>query len=191
LKTIRETAARYPSDPFAWYFLSEAEHASGNHIEAEAAVTRLLSLQPSHVRGAVLRSLLLSEGAASLPEGQRAARFAEARALALRANKADPNEPRALVAYYQSFNLAGRVPPAEAIDALIGAMGTLPRDTHVRQLVVDRLVAQGKFRAAITALTPIASDPHPSPLRDAAREQMAQLNARLNGGTAVSGAQRP
>lgn len=179
LKKIREGVARYPNDPAALHLLAVAERTAGNRTEALAAANRLLAIQPDHRGGLVEKSLDLSSIASSLPGPQKDATAKEARTLAITANKADPNDPQPLIAYYQSYNLTGARPPAVAIDGLRRAVDLLPRDTTTRQLLVDRYAAEQNWHAAIDALQPIANSPHESPLRAGAREQMERLEARL------------
>lgn len=177
LAALREKAARFPADPFVQLLLGETEYSLGNHAEAEKAVDRLLAVNPAHERAMVRKSILLSHGAAKLTGAARSAQVARARALAARANRANPDAPLPLLAYYQSFHLVGEKPPAVAVDGLMQAASMLPRDSDVRQLLVDQLAREQRFDEAIFWLTPAANSPHASPLRDAAREQMAKLVA--------------
>jgi tetratricopeptide (TPR) repeat protein len=179
LQRIREDARRFPNDPYALHLLAEAEFAVGNHPQSEAAVDRLLALQPNHVRGLVRKSMNLSIAAQKLQGPARAAKAKEARALALRANKLDPDDPLPMLAFYQSFKMAGEAPTSGAMEGLIEVVRQLPRDTAARQLLVDELAAQKRWAAAISVLQPIANSAHRSPRTDAAREQMAKLRAEL------------
>lgn len=180
LERIRSKAARFASDPYALYLLGEAEWAAGNMRESEAAADRLLAIQPNHPRALVRKSLALAEAASHLEGAARDAKAGEARRLALRANHADPNDVLAFVAYYQSFHLVGAKPDSNAVQGLLAALTTLPANTRIRQLVVDEMAAQHRWKAAIAALIPIANDPHDSPRRSAAREQLAKLQAEFD-----------
>jgi tetratricopeptide (TPR) repeat protein len=179
LDSIRQKAARLPADPYALYLLSEAEWSAGNVAEAGSAADRLLAIQPNHPRAMVTKSLTLATAAAALAGPARDEKATEARRLALRANKADPNDALALVAYYQSFHLVGAKPPKAAVDGLFAAVLTLPADIRIRQLLVDELAAERRWAEAIAVLMPIANSPHDSPRRTAAQEQMAKLQAEL------------
>lgn len=179
LQRIRDKAQRYANDPFALYFLAEAEFASGNIAQSGAAADRLLAIQPGHVRAMARRAIVLAVEAHGLQGSARAAKAAEARRLAARANHADPNDPRPLIAYYQSFQAAGEPVPPQAVDGLMQAVSMLPGDTGARQLLVHELAARHHWSEAIAWLAPLANNPHDSPLRDAAREQMAKLRAEL------------
>jgi tetratricopeptide (TPR) repeat protein len=179
LARIREKVARLAGDPYALYLLAEAEYAGGNYAQAETAADRLLALQPGHVRGMVRKSILLSHAAKALEGTARTAKAAEARSLAIKANKADPNDPLPLLAYFQSFHLSGAKPSKQAVEGLFQVVSTIPNDSTFRQLLVDQLASERRWAEAIAVLTPLANSPHRSPRRDAAREQMAKLQAEL------------
>ena len=188
LANIRQKARQYAADPFALHFLAEAEYAAGNYAEAEAAADRLLALQPDHVRALVRKSLAMNQRARALDAAARTRTAAEARRLALRANKADPDDPLPMLAYYQSFTLAGEKPTRQAVSGLIEVVRLLPRDTAIRQLLVDELAGQKRWAEAAAVLMPIANSPHRSPRRDAAQEQLARLQAQLTGPPAPAAA---
>jgi tetratricopeptide (TPR) repeat protein len=179
LAHIQSTVARFPDDPYALYLLAEAQNASGNTAASEAAVDRLLTVQPGNVRGMVRKSLLLSQAATKLSGPARQQQSAQARQLAMAANKADPNEALAFVAFYQSYRGAGAAVPRNALEGLEAAVATLPDNTGVRQMLVDEYAAERRWADAMHALAPIANSTHESPLRQAARERMAQLKAEL------------
>jgi tetratricopeptide (TPR) repeat protein len=177
LERIREKVRYYSTDPFALYLLAQAEYSSGHYAESERAADRLLATDPNHVRGLVIRSLDVARSAGGLSGPGRLARAEEARALALKANRGDPNDPLPLLAFYQSYHLAGLKPIPAAVENLLDVSLTLPDNTRVRQLLVDEYSSERKWALAIAALAPMANDPHDSPLRTAAREKMAQLVA--------------
>jgi tetratricopeptide (TPR) repeat protein len=188
LQRIRQKAAQYANDPFALYLLAQAEKAGGNGAAAEQAVDRLLTMQPSNVDGMALKSLLLAQRAMAMSGPVRVQAAAEARRLAMAANKLDPDNPHTYVAFYQGFKASGSKVPANAVDGLAVAVEKLPSDTSVRQMLVDEYASEGQYAAAIAALVPIANSPHESPLRQSAREKMAALQAKLN---AQPGAAKP
>jgi hypothetical protein len=189
LENIRERARRFANDPFALNLLAAAEYTAGNYSASEAAADRLLALQPQHARGMALKSLNMARAAAALQGAARAAKAREARVLAGKANKADPDDTLPLLAFYESFHLAGEKPTREAVNVLAAVVATQPGDTRARQLLVDQLAADGQWALAIQALQPIANSPHESPRRVAAREQLVKLEAELakaSGGKAPS-----
>lgn len=188
LARIRDKAAGLSKDPFAQLLLAEAEYSLGDYSQAEAAVDRLLAIQPDHRSGLALKSILLSRDAANLSGETRNRQVARARAMAVQANRSDPDDPRPLIAYYQSFHLAGETPPKAAIDGLMQAVSLLPRDTGTRQLLVDQLARDKRYDEAMAWLMPIANSPHKSPRREAARKQMEELRAaKAAAGEAATG----
>ena len=189
LQRARAKVARHPNDPFGFYLLSELEYAAGNHAASEAAATRVLSLAPGHVPAMARKSLAISQQAAKLPQAQKVARTAEARSLAARANRANPDEPLPLLAFYQSFSLTGVEPTKNAVEGLEAVVQSIPQQSQYRQLLVDEYARQRRWRDAIRALTPLANDLHESPARAAAREQMAKLQAELAKSSANAGGQ--
>jgi tetratricopeptide (TPR) repeat protein len=177
LAKIREKAGQFANDPFALQLLSEVEFSLDNFQQSEAAVDRLLALRPSDRDGMVRKSILMSRRAGTIAGPDRTEEVKKARALAVRANRADPNDPDPLLAFYQSYNLTGERPTKAAIDGLMQAVSLLPRNSEVRQLLVDQLARDRRYDEAMGWLMPVANSPHKSPRREAARRQMEQLKA--------------
>lgn len=179
LNRIREKAKLYPSDTFALSFLAEAEYAAGNYTEAESAADRLLAIDPNDVRGLARKSILLARRSAQLQGAARTSGIAEARQMAIKANKLNPDEALPYIAFYESFHLAGEKPTAAAVLGVKEAMTMQPLSVVPRQLFIDELARDGFYEQAIAWLMPIANSPHDSPRRDAAREKLAKLQAAL------------
>lgn len=186
LDRIRDKAAQYPNDPFGHYLLAESAYVNGERAEAERATARVLALNPNHVRGLVRHSLLLSESARSLPAGERSKKAAEARQIATKANRLDNNDPLPLLAYYQSFNLAGETPSRQAVLGLERAQATLPDNDAIRLLLVEQYAREKKFAQAMATLMPLANSPHESPQRASARERMTRLRSEAAASGSVS-----
>jgi tetratricopeptide (TPR) repeat protein len=179
LQHIRDKARLYPGDPYALYLLAQAEYSAGHYPDSESAADRLLAIDPNHVRGLVIKSLNLARAAHALSGSAREAKAQEARTLALKANHGDPADPLPLLAFYQSFHLAGLIAPEPAVQELAQVAVRLPADTEVRGLLVDEFAMDRNWAQAIATLAPLANSPHDSPQRTAAREKMAQLQAAL------------
>jgi tetratricopeptide (TPR) repeat protein len=179
LERVREKVGRFPNDPYALYLLAEVENAEGNAAQSEAAADRLLAIQPNNARALARKSELLSDAAAKLSGQARAEKAAQARHLAVMANKADENEPRAMVAFYKSFQAVGARPTRDAITGLEAAVATLPRDISIREMLVDQYSSEGRWVDAIRTLGPIAGALDKSPLSQAIQQKMDWLKARL------------
>jgi tetratricopeptide (TPR) repeat protein len=178
LEHIRADAARFPTDPYALYLLALAEDSSGNVDAASADVDRLLQVQPQHTGGMVLKSMLLSEEAMKSSGQARLDEAQQARRLAMAANQADADNPLAYVAFYEGFRATGSPVPANAVEGLEAAVEKLPNNTRIRQLLVDEFASEHQWGAAMAVLAPLANSPHESPLRQAAQEEMAKLQAQ-------------
>lgn len=179
LERTRAIVAQYPNDPYALYFLAEAEYASGNYAQAEAAADRLLTIRPDDVHALARKAMAMSVRARDLPAAAKSATIAEARSLAAKANHLDTADPLPLLAYYETFHEAGEKAPEAAVEGLRQVVSTDPRDNGPRELLVDELGSEHKFAEAIAWLSPLANDPHASPVRDSARKKMASLKAQL------------
>ena len=183
---VQEKAARFPQDPFALTLLAEAAAVNGDKAGSAAAANRLLAIDPGNVRGLVRRSLLLAEESQALSGAARSAKAAEARALAVKANRANPDEALPLYAFYQSFRLAGETPSAGAVSGLEAAVATLPDNDEMRLALVEEYARAKRWSAAMAVLAPLANSPHDSPQRKSARERMAQLQAAAGSPTTAS-----
>jgi tetratricopeptide (TPR) repeat protein len=186
LERTRETAAQYPNDPFALYFLGESEYALGNYAQAEAAADRLLTLRPNDVHALARKAMAMAVLSRNLPPTQKGAQLQEARAIAGKANHLGPDDPLPLLAYYETFHEAGEKAPEIAVEGLMQVVSTDPSDTQPRELLVDELASQQKWAAAIGWLGPLANNPHDSPVRDSARKKMAWLKAQMAGQSATA-----
>jgi hypothetical protein len=77
------------------------------------------------------------------------------RALIVKANRADPNDPRPLILYYRSFGEQGVAPARLAVDGLLQAFALAPQDLGLRMNAARQLLVDGKAADARRALAPI------------------------------------
>jgi tetratricopeptide (TPR) repeat protein len=186
LEATRKVVAHYPNDPFALYFLAEAEYASANYAESGAAADRLLAIRPNDVHALARKAMTMAILSRNLPQAEKMARLQQARAMAAKANHLDPADALPLLAYYQSFHAAGEKAPKEAVAGLMQVVSTDPADTFPRELLVDELASEGKWANAMAWLAPLANDPHDTPLRESARKKMDWLKSQLAGQSAAA-----
>jgi cytochrome c-type biogenesis protein CcmH/NrfG len=175
LADIRAKTGRFPSDPFALRLLADAEYVAQDYAASRATADRLLAVSPDDVRGLTRKGMILLREAEDLHGAELGRKIEEARKLILAANRKDPNDPHALVAYYQSFRVAGERAPAVAVEGLRQAVGMVPQDGTPRMLLAMQLANEGKLAEAIHFLGPIAYDPHPSEGQAAALALIQQL----------------
>lgn len=179
LAAFREKAARFPSDPYVLRMLADAEYAAEDYKAAGATIDKLLAVSPEDVRGRTRKGMILLREADNLQGAERSRKIEEARKLILAANKTDPDDPYALIAYYQSFRISGERAPAVAVEGLRQAVGTIPQDFEPRMLLATQLANEGKLAEAIHYLGPIAYDPHPSEGQAAALAFIQQLRQAM------------
>ena len=179
LAGFRSKAARFPTDPYVLRMLADAEYAAEDYAAARATADRLLAVAPDDVRGLTRKGMVLLREAEDLEDAERTRKVEEARKLILAANKKDPDDPYALVAYYESFRISGERAPAVAVEGLRQAVGTIPQDFRPRMLLATQLANEGKLAEAVHFLGPIAYDPHPSEGQAAALALVQQLRQAI------------
>ena len=179
LAQFRAKAARFPSDPYVLRMLADAEYVAEDYAAAKATADRLLAIVPDDVKGLTRKGMILLREAEDLDGAERGAKVAEARKLILTANKKDPDDPHALVAFYQSYRVGGERPPAVAVEGLRQAVGTIPQDSGPRMLLASQLANEGRFAEAIHYLGPVAYDPHPSGAQAAALAFIQKLRQAM------------
>ncbi|NIJ20700.1 tetratricopeptide (TPR) repeat protein [Sphingomonas naasensis] len=165
LKDLRADAARYPTNLQAQLLLAEAECRSGNPAECRRAADRALAADPNSSDARGWRGTALLAEALAAPDAERKARLRAARAEIARANRADPDNPLPLLAYYRSFAEAGEAPPDIAIEGLMKVVDTVPAAPGPRLLLGEALLRRGDAAAARRALLPVAYGPDASPER--------------------------
>jgi tetratricopeptide (TPR) repeat protein len=198
---VRDSAGRFPGDPFALALLSEAERLAGNRDAAAAAADRLLAVRPGDPRGLLQKALAEMEKLRAASSADPKA-WAAARQYLVRASRAAPNDPLILEAYYDSYAGQGPLPPEPAQAALYRAMELAPSDSELRYKVASDFEKRDMIAEAIAIIRPVAYVlPHRKAesakerkrreereeknrtagevKRETAREMLARLEARL------------
>jgi hypothetical protein len=175
---VGEIAARYPDDPFAIGLVMETERLAGYGAAALAAAARLLAIEPNNPRALVTKGLV--EVAALHAAGSTdEAAWRDARRNFLTANRAAPNDPIVLEAYYDSFVTEGVLPPDDAQAALYGAMELAPSDPELRYKVALDFEQRELFEDALAIIRPIAySTPHRGNESDSERREREEREER-------------
>jgi Flp pilus assembly protein TadD len=175
-RDMRKAAAAYPDDPAVQAALAEAEFDAGDLAAAEAAAARAIAADPKNVDGLTYRARVAFERAkASASAGD--AEWKGVRRLIAQANRADPNDPKPLILYYQSFRAQGIAPTTLAVDGLLQAFALAPQNVGLRMNAARQLLVDGKAAEARRALAPIAYDPHGGALGQAVAAVIAKLDS--------------
>lgn len=152
---VRGAAGRFPNDPFALALLSEAERLAGKYDAAEAAADRLLTAAPNDPRGLLHKALAEMEKLKAA-SSRDAKAWGAARQYLVRANRAAPNDPLILEAYYDSFAGQGSLPPEAAQATLYRAMELAPSDPDLRYKVAADFEKRDMIEEAIAIIRPSA-----------------------------------
>jgi hypothetical protein len=174
-RDMRKAAAAWPNDAAVQAALAEAEFDAGDLAAADAAAARAIAADPKNVDGLTYRAMIAFERAKA-SSGDEAA-WKSVRRLIGQANRADPNDPKPLILYYQSFGAQGVGPPALAVDGLLRAFELAPQDLGLRMSAARQLLVDGKAAEARRALAPIAYDPHGGALGQAVAAVIARLDS--------------
>ncbi|GAA4022737.1 DUF1570 domain-containing protein [Sphingomonas swuensis] len=153
----RTIAARYPGDVAVRVALAEAELDDERYDAAIAAADQALALQPNSIPALLVKGRTIVERHVT---GKQAADWPAARALFLKANRADPEDPRPLIHYHRTFEEAGQTPTKDASEGLAYALELSPADRRLRWAMVRDYVRQGKAKEAADTLAPLAYAPH-------------------------------
>jgi hypothetical protein len=190
LTAARAAAAPYANDPAVQVTLAEAEYDACNEDpaapatcfgQAEAAADRALAVQPKSVPALIYKGMA-QVGALRRGKVADPARWQAARASFLSANRADPESPEPLIAFYQSFVAAGQKPTANADTGLLYAYALAPYDAGLRMRATNVLVRQGKFDEARVALAPIAYNVEAPGRAERAQKVLAAIDAKDQAG---------
>jgi hypothetical protein len=141
--------------------LGEAELSAKNFDAAISLSEQILAAKAQNSNALWLKAAALLEKAKDSDDPKPAA--LQARKLALEANAANPDAPRPLVAFFDSFLVAREKPSADALDSLREAVRRVPQEDNLRFKLAATLTATGgrpNQIEAIKALRPIAFDPH-------------------------------
>ncbi|MEQ1688022.1 MAG: hypothetical protein ABL874_05570, partial [Sphingopyxis sp.] len=165
---IGQSAAQYPDDPAVGLLHARVLFDLEDWAAASAAAERVLAADPANVRALAYKGwaeLSATEAAGTDLSPAEASRL---RAPIIRANRANPNDPVPLLAYYYSFALAGQPAPDIALQGLLRAATLAPQEDGIRMTAAMVLIGRRVMPLARRTLLPIAYAPHSSPLQQQA-----------------------
>jgi Flp pilus assembly protein TadD len=174
-RDMRKVAGPWPNDPAVQAALAEAEFDAGDLDAADSAAARAIAADPKNVDALTYRARVAFKRAEGSSAGE--AGWKAVRALIGRANRADPNDPRPLMLYFQSFGEQGIAPTKLAVDGLLQAFALAPQDLGLRMNAARQLLVDGRAAEARRALTPIAYDPHGGSLGQSISAVIAKLDS--------------
>jgi hypothetical protein len=173
LEAQRMAAAQYPEDIEFQLLVVEAECRAGNDERCRAAADRVLATAPDRPEALLWKGVALARMAAAAPPAERKPRLAAARALIVRANRADTEAVAPLLAYYRSFAEAGETPPDAAVLGLVKASRLVPASPGIRLMLGEALARRGEYSTARTVLLPVVAGAYDSPELPEAKQLLA------------------
>ncbi|WP_404336814.1 hypothetical protein AB2M62_00305 [Sphingomonas sp. MMS12-HWE2-04] len=175
----QKAAAPYPADARAQETLAEAAYYARDPSAAQAAADRAIAADPE-LADAYLYKAMARMALARAAKDRSPATWLEIRKIATRANKLDPDDPRALILYFRSFTEAGEAPTPLARQGLKHAFELAPFDSALRLNTARVYLHEGDKETARTILAPLVYNPHGG----AIAERAAQLIALIDAGNA-------
>jgi Flp pilus assembly protein TadD len=173
---LRGKVSKFGPDRYASQLLGEAELAAGNFDAAIAIADRILALQAGDSKALWLKAAATLEKAKGSDDPEDAA--LKARDWALEANKNDPDAPRPLVAFFDSYLVAREQPSIDALESMREAVRRVPQDKSLRFKLAATLAMTGNRDhkiEAIRALRPVAFDPHGGAAAEGAGKMIESL----------------
>ena len=156
---FKAVTAKYPDDAEAWYWLAQGYADADQDSEAEPALANALKINPTLSRAWLLRGEIAIRKAIAAKTDDPVA-WNAARALIVKANRADVNDPLPLYRYYQSWQQQGVAASQIAKDGLRRVFELVPEAGDVRANFAKLLAEEGKYESAINVIKPLAFDPH-------------------------------
>jgi tetratricopeptide (TPR) repeat protein len=171
----RAIALRFGTSPGVLTALAEAELDADNYDLAIAAADRAVALDPSAIDALIFKARAIMERASA---AKTSPDWKQVRALLLRANRLDPDDPEPLMHYYLTFARAGEAPSTSAVKGLLYAAALVPQVRDLRFLATQQLIRDKQWDAAARTFSSIAYNPHQSAESAAkAKAVMAAINA--------------
>ena len=155
--SLRLAVQQQPDSSYAHTLLAEAEHDSRQYDAADLAASRAIELDPQNQRAWLYRAYIALERAKTDPT-----QYDVARQHLQWARRLDLDDPRPLIAYYQSYydQTAGADIPQQAIVALESAYEVSGNDIPFRLLLGRQLLIEERFTEARVVLLPALYSGH-------------------------------
>jgi tetratricopeptide (TPR) repeat protein len=182
LDRLRDNASRFPGLIENQLLLAEAECRAGNPEECLGAAERVLARLPTDTTALVWKGTALAQLAVRAPAAERQRRLEEARRFIVQANRLDPEGILPLIAYYNSFAVAGGQTPDIAVEGLWKVVHSSPAAPSSRLKLGEELIERDLEDEARKTLLPVAKGPFETPEQPAAAALLPSVGATEPGG---------
>ena len=177
LAGLRENARQFPNLIENQLLLAEAECRSGNPDECLAAADRAIAQSRRDTTALVWAGMALAQQAARAPAAERPRRLKEARKYISRANRLDKDGILPLIAYYNSFAVAGEQASDIAVEGLAKIVFSSPAAPTPRLKLGEEFIKRERDEAASNTLLPVAMGAFETPERPAAAALLLKARA--------------
>ncbi len=175
LERLRGNARQYPNLIEHQLLLAEAECRAGNPQEcleaAERALAQTQREKSSEMwKGTALvwKGTALAQLAARAPADERQRPLKDARSYIVQANRLELEGILPLIAYYNSFEVAGEEAPDMAVEGMAKIVASSPAAPSPRLKLGEEFIKRDFEDAARDTLLPVANGPFKSPEQPAA-----------------------
>ena len=161
LADVRRRASRHPDDPFALLVLGHAELHMGDAAAGEAALLRVLELEPDNDEALqyLATGRISAADEAEDPEQKRTL-LAQARGFLARAYRIDPDDYFTLYLITRTRRGQSGYPNENDMLTWEAAFDGAPQLGEIRLGYGEALIASGRTGEAVMILTPLANSPH-------------------------------
>jgi tetratricopeptide (TPR) repeat protein len=177
---LTKLIAKHPASAAAYVELAVTERNLAHENDtldfgpAMAAIDQALELDPNHENGHILKAELILESDDHPEISSDDLDWDKIRSHAIKANEINPDNPRALFTYIDTFARQGGPMPEVAIPAMEQVFGTIPEVTSVRVRLARLHASAGNFDRALSLAGFLLGDPHNS---ERGRQLVAQIEA--------------
>ena len=168
LDRLRENARQFPKLIEHQLLLAEAECRAGNPQECLEAAERALAQSRKDTTALVWKGTALAQLAVRAPAAERQRRLNEARSFIVQANRLDKEGILPLIAFYNSFAVAGEQTPDMAVEGLAKVVHSSPAAPSPRLKLGEEFIKRDLEDAARTTLLPVAKGAFETPEQPAA-----------------------
>jgi hypothetical protein len=162
--------------------LAEAECRSGNSQECLEAAERAHALSRRDPTALVWIGTAMAQLAARAPAPERPRRLKEARRFIARANRLDPEGILPLIAYYNSFAVAGERAPDMVVEGMAKVVQSSPAAPSPRLKLGEEFIKRDFEDAARETLLPVAMGAFETPEKPAAAALLPKARESKSGG---------
>lgn len=156
--------------------LAEAQCKAGAISDCAATAAEILASAPDSPAGLAWLAIAQLRQALALPSTQRAEALSEARRAIIAANRADPEAPEPLRAYFDSFVEAGETAPTTALLGMYKVVDLVPAAPEPRLALAGELIRQGLPSEAREVLLPLTAGGYTAEEAREARIMIAQAD---------------